>query len=414
MPWTTTKVPQTIFEAVRQVTTIGPAARPHLITPPNAVYIYDATSTARAACTAEILKVPAARDASLDITYNCYARDRAGRSNQGVLTITLSFSGVWASRRTVAEPFRITTSLTGRWLRALTVPARPFTVTLTLLPADDYIPIAVLPKANWLKWSDVGSLSFEINKSNVAGERPVDWKGYIYAVKKLLGKVVVYGENGVSLLIPAGATFGLDTIYRRGLLGKHAVTGDETKQFFIDQSGQLWKLSDSLRLLDYQEYLEKLNAGVVMSYDNQNNLVYICDGFIGFIYDVATGNLGRGPANITGIGFQGNTMYVTAPEEITTDSFEICTDIYDLGVRAGKTIFSLELGTDLTSGLYAAIDWRRNKAAEFTTTPWHTVNAQGIVRIPAYGREFRIRVKTTSYEYFELDYIKVNGVADAH
>jgi hypothetical protein len=414
MPWVTNKVPRTIFDVVRQGSGLRNLAKPHLVTPPNPAYIYDATAWSRTDCGAGFSKIPAARDPSLDITYNCYARDRNSNPDQGVLFLTMSLTGTWLNKKITASPLQLTLSLTGAWTISLTVAATPFAVTLTLLPNDSYIPFASPAKLNWLKWSDVGSLDFTVSKSNVAGERPVDWKGYVYAVKKLSGKIVVYGENGISLLVPAGAVFGLDTIYRIGLKGKHAVAGDETKQFFIDKNGQLWKLSDSLKLLDYSEYLSGLNAHVVMSYDNQNNLVYICDGFLGFVYDVATGNLGKCPPNITGIGFQGGVTYVTASETIITDPFEICTDVYDLGNRAAKTVFSLEFGTDLTSGLYAAIDWRRDKAGSFTQTPWYIVSPHGRVFITTWGREFRIRAKILTYEYFELDYIKVNGVADAY
>ncbi|MFA5037728.1 MAG: hypothetical protein WC479_11195 [Candidatus Izemoplasmatales bacterium] len=206
----------------------------------------------------------------------------------------------------------------------------------------------------------------------------------------------------------------MNTIYRIGLKGKHAVAGDETKQFFIDNTGCMWKVSDSLKSLGYSEYLDSLNSSVVMSYDSSENLLYICDGVLGFVFDVEGESLGKGPVNITGIGYKSGTQYVTASSTISTDAFEICTDIFDLGVRAGKTIFSVELGTDLTAGLYVSVDWRRDKAGSFTQTPWYAVSAQGRATVIAYGREFRFRVKTASYEYFELDYIKINGVADAY
>jgi len=141
------------------------------------------------------------------------------------------------------------------------------TLTLELRPNESFIPFASVTKKNWLKWSDVGSVNFTIGRSNVAGERPLDWNGFIYSVKKLRNKVVAYGENGVSFLTPAGGAYGLDTIYRVGLKGKHAVTGDDSKHFFVDNSGQLWKVSAELELLDYSEYLSSLNASIVMSYD---------------------------------------------------------------------------------------------------------------------------------------------------
>jgi hypothetical protein len=407
------QIPATIQQGVGIKSSVMAYPVSHLVSPPTGGCM-DGSSHSIASCNAWISKLPAARNTSLDIVYNCRTRDSGtGLPDQGVLVVTSSFSGVWLNKRIDASPWVSTSSILGSFLKGISAIGL-FTVTTSLKPDDTFILFTDITRTNWVKWSDIGSLVFTVGKDNVAGERPLDWKGYVYAVKKLGNKVVVYGENGVSFLLPTGSIFGLNTIYRVGLQGKHAVTGDESKHFFIDNSGQLWKLSDGLKLLGYSEYLSALNSSVVMSYDNLNNLVYICDGVFGFIYDVETGSFGKGQENITGIGFKSGVTYTAASSVISTDPFEICTDIYDLGSRAGKTIYSLEFGTDLTTGLYGAIDWRRDKAGSFTQTPWYTVSSGGRVFITAYGREFRFRVKTLTYEYFELDYIKVNGVADAY
>jgi len=385
----------------------------HLVSPPNGGTVYDGSSYATATCDAWISGVPAARNPLLDLTFNCLTYDSSEKL--GVLNPVLSVLGTWINTSIVASPLVVSTSIAGIMHPGVIVASLPFEVTLTLKPDDAFIPFASVLKLNWVQWSDIGSLSFTVGKDNVAGSRPVDWPGYVYAVKKLLGRVAVYGENGVSFLTPSGSVFGLETIYRVGLLGKHAVTGDNTKHFFVDKSGQMWKVTgDSFKLIDYSEYLSQMNSSIVMSYDSMNNMVYICDGVLGFVYDTVSGSIGKCSPSITGFSYQSGVQYVSASEVISTDAFEICTDIYDLGTRAGKTLFSLELGTDLTTGLYAAIDYRRDKAGSFTTTPWYTVSATGRVYVIAWGREFRIRIKTLSYEYFELDYIKVNGVADAY
>ena len=356
---------------------------------------------------------PHERDPALDMTFDCYGIDSSGVGDQGVLTATGSILGEWINVYVAADSFSTALTILGSYNSGV-ISSGSFDVLITLKPDDDFIPFATPTRLNWIKWSDIGSLDFTIGKDNVAGERPLDWKGQVYSVRKLQNKVVAYGENGVSLLIPSGTSFGLSTIYRVGLKGKHAVTGDESKHFFVNNAGQLWKISEGMTLLDYAEYLSELSSSIVMSYDKLNNLVYICDGSVGYVYDAAIGSLGKCSPNITGIDYQSGVQYVTASTTIATDPFEICTDIYDLETRAGKTIFSLEFGTDVLTDLYAAIDWRRNKAASFVQTPWYKVSPSGIVNITAYGREFRFRAKTLTYEYFELDYIKVNGVANAY
>lgn len=358
------------------------------------------------------------RNPDLDLTFDCYGEDRLGNRDQGVIGLTTSIHGTWLNKTIIASPIVVTLSISGNisFWRAV---ADPIVVTLDLTAASftfdgiAYVPFATGVKANWIKWSNIGSLNFTIDKGNVAGERPLDWKGNVYAIKKLGNKAVAYGENGVSFLIPAGNTYGLNTPYRIGLKSKNAVCGDEAKHFFIDKGGQLWKIGESLDKLDYSEYLSPMNNNLVMSYDNLNNLVYICDGSVGYVYNPAAGSLGECQPNITGIASQGGVLYVTAPVAIVTEPFEVCTDILDMGTRKSKTVYSLEFGVDLTTGLYASVDYRRDKAAVFAQTPWYNVDSRGVVFITAYGKEFRFRAKTPTYSYFELDYLKANGVIHA-
>jgi hypothetical protein len=239
---------------------------------------------------------------------------------------------------------------------------------------------------------------------NFIGERPLDFER-IYRIKILNGGIVVYGNNGVAVM--AGRE-SIKELHRLSPKSRSSIAGSESIHFFIDTENQLWSLSDGLSLLDYSEYLSTMDAQV-LSFDAETNLLYICDGKIGYVYSPRDGSLGEGPVNITGVGSQYGAHYVSAPATISVPTFEICTDIYDLGTRKAKTIRSVELGTDLTATLTVAVDYRRDKASAFLTTPWRTVNAKGVAYITCFGNEFRIRAKSSAYEYLELDYITLNG-----
>lgn len=406
--------PATILGGIRLKSPVLPSSR--LITRTLGATFPDGLSGMTARSFGLFYGVPAERNPALDLTFDCYGTDREGNEDQGVFTVTTSIDGTWLNKTIFASPVTVTLSISGTFVESVVINASPMVVTLGLMTAnfDGFVPFASSVRANWVKWSNVGKLDFTVGKDNVAGERPLDWKGTVYAIKKLGARVVVYGENGISSLSPAGTFWGLDSVYPIGLKGKSAVTGDDKKQFFIDKAGQLWKAGETLEKFDYSEYLSLMGNNLVMSYDALNNLVYICDGSVGYVYNPAAGSLGECQPNITGIASQGGVLYVTSPAAITTEPFEICTDIYDFSTRTNKTIFSLELGTDLTTGLYAAIDYRRDIAGAFATTPWSQVSPNGFVRIPAFGREFRIRAKTLTYEWFKLDYIKVSGVVHAH
>lgn len=348
------------------------------------------------------------RNPDLDTIFYCNYTDVHGNKDAGIPVISTNVLGSWLNQTVFADPIVVTLSQEGVLAGGvlITDPASIITITLSFKSTDVLTEVF---KKNWVKWSNIGNLDFTIDRSNIAGERPLDWRGWVYVVKKLRDKIVAYGENGVSILSPSGNSYGLSTIYRIGLKGKNAVAGNDTIHFFIDNKGQLWSLGESLEKLDYSEYLSAM-SNPVMSYDVENSLVYICDGVCGYVYSPKDKSLGEGPVNVTGISSQGGTLYVGAPAAITTKVFDICTDIYDMGTRDFKTIDSIEVGTDLSNFLQASVDFRTSNKGNFTSVGWQLVNPSGIAYIPCFGVEFRFKLRALSYEYFELDYLVVNGI----
>ena len=338
----------------------------------------------------------------LDITFNCLGYDKYGDPNQGVAyAYALAYGSIpFVDFEATAYAYGIA-SATPIWGSVFSGTALAYGLAYGNLLLENL-------RANLIKWSNIGSLDFTIGRDNVAGEQRTDWAGWVYDIKKLGDKVVVYGENGVSLLIPSGTNYGLNTIYRIGLKNKQSVTGNDAAHYFIDNKGQLFSLGETLQKLDYSEYLSAMNSPV-MSYDAEIDLVYICDGTLGYVYSPRDKSFGSGPVNITGISSQDGTLYAVAPATIVIPNFEKCTDIYDFGTRKLKTIFSLEFGVDLQTTLMASIDYRRDKTKTFAQTAWHIVNEGGLANITCNGREFRFRAKALNWEYFEMDYIHIGG-----
>lgn len=340
-----------------------------------------------------------------DYTYYCNATDRLGNPDQGVIVITLTPLGSVFNVVIWSTPISITLLPVGSFVTSKFITATPINLTLTLSTILAYTRRA---KSNWIKWSNIGSAVFTISRGNVAGERPLDWTGWVYQLKKLGNKVVAYGENGVSLLNPVQEAWSLNTIYRVGLKGKQAVTGTEDIHYFVDKKGHLLQLQEKLELLDYSEYLTNL-LDPVLSWDIKNELLYLCDGVSGFVYSAKDKSLGEGPVNITGMGYLSDYNLVIAQAAIVNPAFEVWTDTFDLGTRKGKCITTLKVGVDLTSTLQASIRYRQNKASSWQQTDWVTFDQEGKAWFQTYGQEFRFGVKVTSYEYFELDYLKVIG-----
>ena len=335
------------------------------------------------------------------------------------IEVEVSVLGSWLNVNKSAGPIVVTLSVLGTLIIGKLLSSAAL-LTITVSMGSPEI-LTTGSKQNWIKWANIGNLDFTIWKDNIAGERPLDWHGWTYDIKKLGNKVIVYGEGGVSMLAPSGNTYGMLSVYKAGLKSRQAVAGDDKVQFFIDASGNLFSLGEVAMKsslfessivpdrLGYAEYLSTM-VNPVLSWDTLNKLLYICDGTSGYIYSAADKSLGSGPNNITGIGLRGDTLHITASSDIVNPIFEICTDIYDMGSRKNKTISTVELGTDVVGDLWVALDYRKDKAVDFETLGWHKVSPNGVTNIPCFGVEFRIRAKRTSYAYFELDYVRVNGI----
>ena len=306
------------------------------------------------------------------------------------------------------QPIDIVISVVGQSPVVSTV-IRPSAIDL-IVSIHSFITELVLelPKCNFVKWSKIGRLDFTIDESNLAGERPLDWHGCVWHLKRLGNGIVAYGENGVTILNPSGVHWGMDTVYRLGIKNKGAMTGDETIHFFVDKIGQLFQLDNKLTKLDYSEFLSTMGT-IVLSLDYEKQVLYICDGIKGYVFGVKDKSFGEGPVNVTGFGVQSGNVYVTSDGEIITPKFEICTDIYDLGTRKAKTIRSIEIGTNITQWLYASVDYRIDYTEEFKQIGWFLFNPNGVAFPKCYGHEFRFRLISTVYEYFELDWMKIKG-----
>jgi len=360
------------------------------------------------------------RDTSLDQTFDCTSDDSAGNPDAGIPVLTVSLTGTWLNKlfagldgdAIINIPITVSSSYAeGVHVTSSTV----INISFSVVPDDT--DVVFLSKNNWVSWSNIGKLDFTIGHDNIAGERPMDWKGWVRGLKKLGQKIVSYGQNGVSFLTPVENKYSLKTIHKIGTKGKHAFAGSDDIHFFIDAESRLYRIADELEKLDYSEYLSALSSSVVMTYDKESNLIYICDGTYGFVFSIEDNSLGSGPVNITGMGSQDGTLYPVAPATISTPVFEICTDIYDLGSRKLKTIQSVEFGIDADTTnqiMYGAIEYRKNRQDAFASKDWKIVHESGVLWQTAFGREFRFKFKLALYEYVELDYIKVKGVEHAN
>lgn len=337
--------------------------------------------------------------------------------------IALSLHGVLLNKVIAASPFIVYAKLSGARVSSVSHAASPFVIVLDLnrggtgvWVGGSVVTTSMGPSENWVKWSQIGVLDFTITKNNLAGQRPLDWNGAIWCIKWLGSKLIVYGENGISLLTPINEAFGLHTISQQGIKGKLAVATVDSVNYHLTTNGHLVALAPDAQPidLDYSEYLSTLSASVSMNFDPYDQLLYLCDGSVGFIYDPVAKSLGAGPVNITGMAYRDGSRYIAAQAAISTPAFEIVTDIYDLGSRHGKTIVSIEAGVDTSVVLDVRIEYRHSKSSAFLITDWVALDSRGVRFLACYGYEFKFHFRAASAGFFRLDYLRINGVTHDH
>lgn len=343
--------------------------------------------------------------------FDCLEYADTGNSLQGVIEISLTPSGTWFNKLLSNEPvipITVTPSSTFNPIQYL-IPTNPIDITLTIRAEENFSFISTPDQHNWIWWSQIGHLDFSLDHTNEAGRAPMFFNGNVYNIMKLKNFAIVYGSEGIAKMFPSGVYWGHEPISNVGVKSRLASCGTEDVHWFIDTEGVLWEYSGQLKRLGYEEFLSNLND-ISMNYYEHDNIIYICDGSTGYVYSIADDSLGKGPNNISGIINYANTQYVVSPGYVVIPTFELCTDIYDMGTRKAKTIFNLEIGVDADVKLQASIDFRVNHKDIFKSLPWFPVTHEGKAYINCYGIEFRFKLRALSYEEFDLDYFKVNGV----
>ncbi len=345
------------------------------------------------------------RNPDLDITYNCLGFDRFGNRDQGVLKFDAEISGIWLNKTIYTNSIDFDMVISADYISGSLIDADDIAFGMSI--SGDFI--LEMPKNSWVKWSDIGSLDFTIGHDNVAGERPMEWTGPVYDIIKLNAGVIVYGSNGIAMMTPKDNIYGYTTLLSIGTLGRHAQIGTNTMHWFVTNEGELYELSDSLKKIGYSEFLSDM-SGIVLTHDEENNLLYLCDGTSGYVYNYITKSMGAGPVNITGFGRKTGTNYITSPEAIIIPTIEFTTNTYDMGTRKEKTIFNLEISTEVAQTMSCAVQYRVNHTAAWVTSPWVNFTSRGIAYLPCYGIEFRFKFKMATWADFSIDQLKVNGI----
>lgn len=261
-------------------------------------------------------------------------------------------------------------------------------------------------------WSNIGDASFTPDLRNESGFRRDLYGGEIYHVRRLGDGIVIYSSGGVTSMTPVtspSATFGFKEVHNIGIKNRGAMGGNLNRHVFIDHENCVWKNSAAgIERLGYTKYIKALNANdVIVNYNIYTDDFYISDGVKSLI--LSSQGMANYPYPVNAVWYDDEDSHGICglPETPDVTEMLIVSHIIDMGYRGQKTIFSIELGASILSGIEIAVDWRMSLIDEFQRTEFVPINNEGVAAIMAAGIEFRVCVKADHFikDESSLDYI---------
>jgi len=273
----------------------------------------------------------------------------------------------------------------------------------------------------------------------VAALKPLGNKMMAYVGGSHYGYFAVYDETpiysgqggGVAALtqhVSPYPTFGVDTIRAVGVPRGRPVAGDDKRHVFIDSDGVLWTIDASMKLdrLGYEEFfyprIVENNSYFYLSYDPVNEDYYICArGFqtpplvasrTWILSKSGLSEIHQHVMSVAPMMKMVATPYSRTVQAIcrtngTDLSAYVCTDTLDMGTRAIKTITGLEIGATNSAAMVANVDYKYQTAGAFVTSTPKPVHKNGTVTPMVAGTDFRVRVKSTNFADFDMDYLDI-------
>ena len=273
----------------------------------------------------------------------------------------------------------------------------------------------------FIVWSRIGEADFTPYRKNEAGFRRDPFGGEVYHVRRLGDNVVVYSSGGVTLMSPVMApiaTFGFKEIHKIGLKNRGAMNGDFNQHIFVDLENSVWKLTgEGLMELDYSEYVKALDTthgpgipnNIIVNFNPYKGDFYISDGVKSIL--LSPYGMTNYPDSVSAVWYDNEDDHgLCGLPESPDEPFEhlIVSHIIDMGYRAQKTIFSIELGSAAMDA-EVAIDWRMHHTVDFQRTQFVPINPEGIASLIIAGIEFRVCVRSNYFvtDVSSLDYINL-------
>ena len=256
---------------------------------------------------------------------------------------------------------------------------------------------------NFVTWAGIGSTRFMPDWKNEAGWRHADC-GEIHLVEELADQmVIIYGESGISALIPAQQTFGYKKIAHTGLKSATSVGFGDGEHLAILADNHLWKLTtEGLELLGYKEFMVQLNEPIRISYNPIQKEYYIGDADKCFCF--TNGQLTEMLQRPTSVGMLGASVVapvVNSPSAV----IDLVWGWQDLNLVSLKTVEFLEFGLATNGYAQCRAEVYYDLGTVMHATPYIPLNDSGFAYIGAGGNMFSPMLNVADFTAFQLNYI---------
>ena len=264
----------------------------------------------------------------------------------------------------------------------------------------------------------------EIMQRNEFGLAPMPWQGTVLHQKQLGDTMMVYGDGGLTALIPGGpiATHGLRDLQgigrTVGIASRSAVGGNIDGHIFVDSGGEVWRLGPNLQAerLGYGHIFSNfLTNDIIVSHDPQRNEFYIAGSpDSAECYVLTETGLGKAPWVPTQVSFcEGGLISILLGD--TVAGVQVETNKF--GARRRKqidqitTVTLTTVDTDAT-GWSVIVEYRFRKEEDFLQSASVACDARGVARMNVSGLEFRVLLTHLDRTKADLDAVEVEMAHD--
>lgn len=256
-------------------------------------------------------------------------------------------------------------------------------------------------------WGNIGDLTFTSDEKLEAGDRDMMIGNILKCLSTSKG-VVFYGEDGISMLSPAGSStaFSYVSIAEFGISSKTLAAGVDD-QICITDDYKLWLIKDGqITEVGYEEHLSNLTlSDVIITHDVKLNEFHISDGVKSYVF--GKGGLYESSKCYTGLTLVDTTYYGIFNTVGIDNNVYVGSDVLDFNIVAIKNYEFVELGIETDGSVYSRVKMFYNNGKDVRYSPWIAINQSGYGYLGIAANKAIIEFKITdatelSFNYFTI------------